>query len=243
MKIFEQFKNLDQSKSTLPLLVFDIETVRCVDVLPESGPLFDAWKYQRRKEDEDTYEKLALSFSTTAPLYAPFAKVVAASFGYFKGGEVFIKSFSGLDEKELLIQISSFLETDSVKENFAMAGHSIKGFDIPMLNKRCLANGLEIPSILDVAGEKPWMIPHFDLNEILRMGGYYQESLITACLLLGVESSKTDLIDGSQVSGIFYNLENGLDLITKYCANDTLSTLNCFLRLIGWDTVQEYKVK
>ena len=56
MKVFEQFKHLDQAKSTLPLLVFDIETVRCVDILPESGPLFDAWKYQRRKEEELTYE-------------------------------------------------------------------------------------------------------------------------------------------------------------------------------------------
>ena len=243
MKVFEQFKHLDQAKSTLPLLVFDIETVRCVDVLPDSGPLFDAWKYQRRKEGELTYEQLALSFSTSAPLYAPFTKVVAASFGYFKGGEVFIKSFSGLDEKELLIQLSAFLETESVKENFAHGSHSIKGFDIPMLNKRCLANGLEIPSILDTAGEKPWLISHFDLNEILRMGGYYQESLITACLLLGVESSKTDLIDGSQVSDIFYNAGNNLSLISDYYKNDTLSTINCFLRLIGWDIVEGYKEK
>ena len=243
MKIFEQFKNLDQAKSTLPLLVFDIETVRCVDILPESGPLFDAWKYQRRKEEELTYEQLALSFSTSAPLYAPFTKVVAASFGYFKGGEVFIKSFSGLDEKELLIQLSAFLETESVKENFFLGGQNIKGFDIPTLNKRLLANGLEIPSILDVAGEKPWMIPHFDLNEILRMGGYYQESLITACLLLGVQSSKTDAIDGSKISNVFYEKDENLEQISEYCANDVFATINCFLKLLRWDFVESYKIK
>ena len=246
MKIFEQFKNLDQAKSTLPLLVFDIETVRCVDILPESGPLFDAWKYQRRKEDEDTYEQLALSFSTTAPLYAPFTKVVAASFGYFKGGEVFIKSFSGLDEKELLIQLSAFLETESVKDNFSMSGHSVLGYDFPILSKRCLSNGLPIPEILDNSTKKPWEVNIYDLNPILKMNGFYQESLVTSCYLLNVDSPKTTNVDGSLVSDIFYGKgkeKAKLAAIAAYCNEDVHATLNCFLRLLGWDTVQEYKVK
>ena len=246
MKIFEQFKNLDQSKSTLPLLVFDIETVRCVDVLPESGPLFEAWKYQRRKEDDGTYEQLALSFSTTAPLYAPFAKVVAASFGYYKGGEVFIKSFSGLDEKELLIELSTFLNSDSVMENFSLSGLAISGYDIPILAKRCLSNGLPIPEILDNSTKKPWEVNIYDLNPILKMNGFYQESLVTSCYLLGVDSPKTNNVDGSQVSDIFYGKGKDkakLAMIAAYCNEDVHATLNCFLRLLGFDIVQEYKVK
>lgn len=246
MKIFDKFKNLDQSKSTLPLLVFDIETVRCVDVLPESGTLFDAWKYQRRKEDEETYEQLALSFNTAAPLYAPFTKVVAASFGYFKGGEVFIKSFSGLDEKELLIELSTFLNSESVKENFSLSGLAIQGYDIPILCKRCLSNGLPIPDILDNSTKKPWEVDIYDLNPILKMNGFYQESLVTSCYLLGVDSPKNDNVDGSQVSDIFYGKGKDkakLAMIAAYCNEDVHATLNCFLKLLGWDIVEEYKVK
>lgn len=246
MNIFNQFKDLDQAESTLPLLVFDIETVRCVDILPESGPLFEAWKYQRRKEEEETYEQLALSFSTSAPLYAPFAKVVAASFGYFKGGEVFIKSFSGLDEKELLIELSAFLNSDSVRENFSLSGLAIQGYDCPMLAKRCLSHGLPIPDILDNSTKKPWEVDLYDLNPILKMGGFYQESLVTSCYLLGVPSPKCDNVDGSQVSDIFYGVgkeKAKLAVIAAYCNEDVHATLNCFLRLLGWDLVEEYKVK
>lgn len=275
MKVLEKFKLLDPAASTLPILVFDIETVRSFDILPEEGPVFDAWAYQRRNSDDLTYEGLASSYSTDAPLYSAFCQVVSISFGYYKGGEVLIKSFSSLDEKELLTKVANFLNFKAVRDNFSLGGFAIKGYDIPILCKRYLANGISIPDILDNSTKKPWELDVYDLMEMLKMNGFYNESLITACLLLGVESPKSNM-DGSGVSDLFYSApevpapkkktkakakeeveeteevptltaeeikQQNLLQIQSYCNKDVHATINCFLKLLQWDLVKEYKEK
>lgn len=225
--------------------------------------MFDAWAYQRRKEDVEMYDVLAESFSTTAPLYAAFCKIVNVSFGFYKGGEVYIKSFCSDDELTLLNDVSDFLNSKNVNENFSLAGFAVKGYDIPILCKRFLANGLPIPDMLDNSTKKPWELDVFDLLEILKMNGFSNESLITACLLLGVESPKNNL-DGRLISDLFYSepvakktkgkskdevvsleehREQSLIKIKEYCNKDVHSTLNCFLKILGWDLVSDYKVR
>lgn len=267
MKVLDRFKVLDPAASTLPILVFDIETVRSFEVLPEEGPVFDAWAYQRRNSDVFMYDVLASSYSSDAPLYSAFCQVVSVSFGYYKGGEVFIKSFSSLDEKELLTKVADFLDSKAVVENFSLGGFAIKGYDIPILCKRYLANGISIPGILDNSTKKPWELDVYDLMDILKMNGFYNESLITACLLLGVDSPKSNL-DGSGVSDLFYSApeipapkkktkkeeevpaltaeeikQQNLLQIQNYCNRDVHATINCFLKLLQWDFVKEYKEK
>ena len=266
MKVLEKFKSLDPAASTLPLLVFDIETVRSCDVLPKEGPVFNAWAYQRRKEDELEYEGLAKSFSSDAPLYSAFCKIVSVSFGFYKGGEVYIKSFTSQDEVSLLADVSDFLNSKAVRENFSLAGFAIKGYDIPVLCKRYLSCGLPVPDILDNSTKKPWEVDLYDLMEILKLNGFNNESLITACLLLGVDSPKSNL-NGTMISDLFYSVpevpkkkskgkdkdkdEEGptaeeikkehLQQIQQYCNKDVHATINCFLKLLGWDFVKEYK--
>jgi hypothetical protein len=99
------------------------------------------------------------------------------------------------------------------------------------------------------------------------MNGFYNESLITACLLLGVDSPKSNL-DGSGVSDLFYSApeipatkkktkkeeevpaltaeeikQQNLLQIQNYCNRDVHATINCFLKLLQWDFVKEYKEK
>lgn len=246
MKALDKYRQLDPATSTLPILVFDIETVRSHEVLPTAGEVFEAWKYKRRKENEVDYEALSLSFNDSAPLYAAFTKVVAASFAYYKAGRVLLKSFAGDDEKELLIDIAKFLDDKKVKKQFILCGHSIKNYDMPILCKRYLANSLPVPEIIDNSGLKPWEISAIDMMELLKMSGFYNESLTEACLLLGVKSSKSENVDGSKVSDIFYGAskdEVNLKTISQYCNDDTFATLNCLLRVLGWDVVENYDIK
>lgn len=246
MEALKKYKSINPTTGTLPLLVFDIETVRTHKELPESGPVFDAWKYKRRKENETEYAQLAESFATSAPLYAAFTKVIAASFGYYRAGKITMKSFYGSDEAALLKEISEFLNEPKIIKQFDLAGFAIFGYDTPILAKRCLANGLPIPELLDNTAKKPWEVSSVDLMPLLKMGGFYTENLLETCLLLGVEGSKCDNIDGSQVSDIYYGAGKDkakLATISSYCNEDVLATTNCLLRILGWETVKDYDVK
>jgi 3'-5' exonuclease len=246
MKALNKYKQLNPETDTLPLLVFDIETVRSHEVLPESGPVFEAWKYKRRKENEVDYETLSLSFSTMAPLYAAFTQVIAASFGYFRAGKVYMKSFYGADEKVLLEEIAKFLNDKKVDKQFTLSGFAISGYDYPILSKRYLSNGLSIPNKLDNSGLKPWEVDSYDLMPMIKFGGFYSDNLTETCLLLGVESPKCDNIDGSQISDIYYGAGKDkakLATISSYCNEDVFSTLNCFLRVLGWDAADSYEIR
>lgn len=237
MRALQKFKN----KKTVPLLFFDIEVVRGTNELPQEGPLFDAWAYQRRKEEEVSYEDLAASYKAYAPLYAEFSKIVAASFGFIHNGAIVIKSFSDSNELELLTQIAEFLSDDKF-EQYTLSSFAGKGYDAPVIARRMLANNIEIPSVIDSSDKKPWEISHIDLMELWKMNGFYPASLITVCLCLGIESPK-DSIDGSMVSDVFYESEEGLSTIVEYCNRDVIATANIALRMMGQDIIKEYIVK
>lgn len=246
MKALNKYKQLNPETDTLPLLVFDIETVRSHSVLPESGPVFEAWKYKRRKENEVDYDSLSLSFNTMAPLYAAFTQVIAASFGYFKAGKVYIKSFYGADEKLLLEEIAAFINDKKVSKQFVPSGFAIKGYDLPVLSKKYLSHELPIPDKIDFSGLKPWEADALDLMELIKFGGFYPDNLLETCLLLGVEGSKCDNIDGSQISDIYYGAGKDkakLATISSYCNEDVFSTLNCFLKVLGWSAADSYEVR
>jgi len=251
MKVLEKFKGLDAAESTLPLLVLDIKTVRSVEVLPSEGDIFEVWKYKRESEGEIEYDDLALSFNKDASLFAPFSKIVAVSFGFYRGGSSYLRSVYGEDEKELLESLATFLNSDAVTKSFSLAGFALQ-YDIPILCKRFLHNGLEVPAILDNSNRKPWEVDMYDLMKIMKMDGFNNESLLSTCLLLNVPLPKTDEVHGSQISDIYYSsnkktkkgaekeMEAKLELISKYCNEDVHATLNCFLKLLSWDLVEEY---
>jgi hypothetical protein len=254
MKALEKFKLLDPAESTLPLLVFDIKTTRIMETLPIEGPYYDVWEQKRESEGEFEYEQLALSFNNEASLFAPFCKVVAVSFGFYRGGDNYIKSFYGDDEKELLQNLHTFLTSETVTKSFSLSGFAL-GYDVPVLVKRFLHNGIEVPAILDNSNRKPWEVDMYDLMKIMKMDGFYNESLLSTCLLLNVPAPNTDGLTSKEIANIYYSsnkktkkgaekeMEAKLQLVSRYCNEDVHATINCFLKLLSWDIVETYTQK
>ena len=85
----KQLENLREED----LIFYDIETARAVDVLKEGTPLYEAWKYKARYQNElnkKTGETFTVEeyFYEKAPLYAPFGKVVTVVVGRIKDNKI-----------------------------------------------------------------------------------------------------------------------------------------------------------
>ena len=92
-----------------------------------------------------------------------------------------------------------------------------------------LINGMSLPEILDLAGKKPWEVPHLDTMELWKFGdfkNYTSLELLTA--VFDIPTPKDD-IDGSQVGEVYWQ-EKDLERIVKYCQKDVLSIAQLFLR-------------
>lgn len=225
------------------LTIFDLETVRGYYNLPTSKlhSCHAAWAYLRRKEGEFDYESLNASYREKASLYPEFSRVVAASFGWIdkQTSQVRLKSFSGRDERELLEQIDKFMRMLQELRR-TLAGMAIVGYDVPLLVKRNLAHGIESAKIIDLGGKKPWEVEVFDLFNIWKMSSFSAASLPMICHCLGIESSKTDEIDGSMVGDLYYNPESdqdeNLSKISRYCDRDVLVVAEIVKKIFDMDT-------
>ena len=171
-------------KIPLPRILFlDIETVglekdhtSCVEKHPRIAEQFDKyfdWFLKRFPEDQliedDQKNKV---FSTRCALVPEFAKIVCVSVAFvLENGEVRKQTFSGHDEKQLLTDCQKLLDRCG-KLDFWLCGHNLKNFDIPMLAKRMVINGLLPPSILPSYDTKPWDIKAIDTREIWQFGAY-----------------------------------------------------------------------
>lgn len=224
------------------ILFLDIETVpRFPDYtqLPEEWkPFWDKKANLIRKAEEnlspaELYER--------AGIYAEFGKVICISVGYITGGmapEVRIKSFCGHDEKNLLTEFASVL--DKSPRFTHLCAHNGKEFDFPYLCRRMLANGVPIPSVLNISGKKPWDVPHFDTMELWKFGDY--KSFVSLDLLsavFGIPTPKDDM-DGSRVYSVYY-VEKDLPRIETYCEKDVLTLMRVFYKLHGQTLSEEVK--
>ena len=219
------------------MLYLDIECVRQFDELKEGTPEFESWAYKRRKYNEETtVEKLQSSYKTDAALFSEFAKVVCVSIGRIdKESKILLQSYYSHDEADLLQQVGSALDSFASK-GFALAGHGIKGYDVPFLMRRMLINRVVIPDCIDVAGAKPWEVRIIDSNELWKSTGFYSASLLNVATAMGLPSPKSNL-DGSKVSDTYYESEEGLVNIAKYCEQDVITTVNIILPMFGLDFI------
>jgi len=122
------------------ILFLDIETVggcpdleSCERFSPEIAEQFEKyfdWFQKRFPEDinltkDDVFKK-------RSALVPEFAKIVCVSMAFvMDNGEVKKQTFSGEDEKELLLQVRNLLDRCH-KLDFYLCGHNLKNFDIPM---------------------------------------------------------------------------------------------------------------
>ena len=210
------------------LLFFDIETVGIAanyselkSQNPDLAYLFEVYyDWFKKRFNEDSHLSIEDMFYQKAALVTEFSKIVCASFSFIDHENKKRKqSFSSKDEKELLLGVQSLLNRVEPL-GFVLCGHNIKNFDIPVISKRMVVNGLLPPKILPSYDTKPWDIKALDTKDIWQFGQFGSiGSLELMCLSLGVPSSKTSEVTGNKVHKAYWE-EDQLEAITKYCEQD-----------------------
>lgn len=219
------FKNINFKN----ILFLDIETVPTYptyDLLPENIKyLWDQKAERLKKSENDTSDQLY----EKAGIYAEFGKIVCISTAYLNKQELRVKSFYNDDEKTLLEDFADLLNTHFNKTSKLLCAHNGKEFDYPYIARRMLINQINLPSLLNIAGKKPWQIPHLDTLELWKFGDYkHYTSLALLTEIFKIPSSKDD-IDGSDVAKVYWK-DHDLERIVHYCQKDVIALTQLFLR-------------
>ncbi|HEY8400107.1 MAG TPA: ribonuclease H-like domain-containing protein, partial [Cytophagaceae bacterium] len=151
-----------------------------------------------------------------------------------------VKSFAGDDEKILLLEFKELLEKFN-QDKLTLVAHNGKEFDFPYLCRRMLINQIELPSVLNIGGKKPWEINHIDTLELWKFGdrkSYTSLELLAA--VFDIPTSKDD-IDGSMVNEVYYQ-QRDLEKIACYCRKDVIVTAQLLLKLHNEPLINEDQV-
>ncbi len=219
------------------ILFLDIETVggcadyqTCIKTNPRVAEQFDKyfdWFLKRFPEDdyktdslEEELQKMNDVYSKRSALVPEFAKIICVSMAFvLENGEIKKQTFSGDDEKILLETVRNLLDRCH-KLDFYLCGHNLKNFDIPMLAKRMIINGVMPSKILPSYNTKPWEIKAIDTKEIWQYGAYSSiGSLDLVCATLDIPTPKDGEVNGGMVHEAYWS-HNRLQEITEYCERD-----------------------
>jgi 3'-5' exonuclease len=237
-----------ENYNTDNILFLDIETVpqySTHDQLPAHfAALWEKKAGQLSRIEKFSSENVSdpMDIYDRAGIYAEFGKIVCISTGVLRNGSLWIKSYWGEDEKELLSGFCDMLNKAREKNISYLCAHNGKEFDYPYLIRRILINGLEVPAILDLTGKKPWEVNHLDTMELWKFGDYKNyTSLELLAAVFGIPTPKDD-IKGSDVARVFWQ-DHDLPRIVTYCQKDVTTIVNLLLRfkgkpIIGEDAIQ-----
>jgi uncharacterized protein YprB with RNaseH-like and TPR domain len=220
------------------ILFLDVETVPVVydyKKLPKNmRELWDTrFRFVQKENPEELYKK--------AGVFAEFAKVICISVGYFNDSTFRIKSFFGHDEKVILQDFAALLNKHFNRKDNLLCAHNGKEFDFPFLCRRMLINGIKLPKTLNLAGKKPWEVPHLDTLELWKFGDYKNyTSLNLLAAIFNIPTPKDD-IDGSDVARVYWE-EKNLQRIVVYCQKDVLTVAQIFLRFKGEQLIRNEDV-
>ena len=228
------------------VLFLDIETVPCSPSFEDLDVTFqNLWTEKTAWQRKDEYTP-AEFYKLKAGVMAEFAKIICISVGYLfveKNENHFrIKSFYGDDEKQIITDFNELLNSQFSKKQHQLCAHNGKEFDFPFIARRTLINGLKLPALLDIAGEKPWEVNHLDTMELWKFGDYkHYTSIKLLAALFNIPSPKDD-IDGSKVAGVYWN-DKDLERIKKYCQKDTLTVAQLLLKYKGEELISENNIE
>ena len=228
------------------VLFLDIETVPIKENFKDlSAPFQKLWEEKtvwQRKDDVSPSDFYKLK----AGVMAEFAKIICISVGYLfveKGENHFrIKSFYGDDEKKIIADFNTLLNTQFNKKQHQLCAHNGKEFDFPFIARRTLINGLKLPKLLDIAGKNPWEVNHLDTMELWKFGDYkHYTSIKLLAALFDIPTPKDD-IDGSQVAKVYWE-EKDLERIKIYCQKDALTVAQLLLKYKGESLILEKNIE
>jgi hypothetical protein len=210
------------------ILFLDIETVggcpdleSCERFSPEIAEQFNKYFdwFQKRFPEDNELPKDEV-FKKRSALVPEFAKIICVSMAFvMENGEVKKQTFSGDNEKELLTQVRTLLDRCH-KLDFYLCGHNLKNFDIPMLAKRMIINGILPSKLLPSYDTKPWEVKAIDTKEIWQYGSYTAiGSLDLVCSTMGIPTPKDGEVTGDKVHYAYW-VEQKLPQISEYCEKD-----------------------
>jgi predicted PolB exonuclease-like 3'-5' exonuclease len=227
------------------ILFLDVETVggckdydTCKENNPNIADQFDKyfdWFLKRFPEDntgdESEVELKNKVFVKRSALVPEFAKIVCVSMAFvMDNGDVKKQTFSGDDEKEVLIQVRDLLNRCQ-KLDFYLCGHNLKNFDIPMMAKRMIINGIMPSKLLPSYDTKPWEVKAIDTKEIWQYGSYTSiGSLDLMCTCLDIPTPKGGEVSGDKVHDCYWN-KNMLKEISDYCEKDVVVLVDTIKKL------------
>jgi hypothetical protein len=219
------------------LICFDLETASYYKTLNElrenNARMFDLWNNLCEKKikagDIRFPEGIdpADAYYETAGLYPEFGRIINASFSMYREDEhkILVISVGGNDETEIIKSCNTM-----IAKSTWLAGHNVKGFDVPFFSRRAYINKIMPHQNIDTVTKKPWDVRILDTQEIWRFGsynhGYTSLDLLTTSL--GIESPKLEY-SGAHVSNLYWR-DNNRDEIARYCESDVISTLKVLLR-------------
>lgn len=216
------------SQSLNKILFIDIETVGISSTYNKFSLDYSELHLQfvkyldwfTKRFPEDSELSIDQIFESRAALVPEFAKIICVSAGVVdKEGELKKMSYFNSDEKALLEEVNKLLGRVN-GPGFSICGHNVKNFDIPMIAKRMMINGIKPSSILPSYDTKPWEIRAIDTKEVWQYGQFGAiSSLELMCVSMGIPTPKSDEISGDKVHHLFWN-ENKYDLIKEYCEKD-----------------------
>jgi hypothetical protein len=220
------------------ILFLDIETVPGVpDFNQMSDKMKILWEKKSRRLQTEEGETADVLYNR-AGIFAEFGKIVCISYGCFSGKEFRVKSFFGDDEKILLQEFADMLRHYYDNKDSLLCAHNGKEFDFPYIARRMLVLGVELPSILDMAGKKPWEVQHLDTMELWKFGDYkHYTSLELLAAIFDIPTPKDD-IDGSMVGKVYWE-EKNLERIVTYCQKDVITIARLLRRYQGLDLIKD----
>lgn len=222
------------------IIFLDIETVPFTNKYDDLSDRMKAnWSRKAGFLRTDAFDGDEKLYNTRAGIFAEFGRIVCISVGIYTGEQVRIKSYYGHDEKQLLADFCDLVNNKMKGKEIFFCAHNGKEFDFPYICRRLLINKLPIPETLNLAGKKPWEVKHLDTLEMWKFGDYkHYTSLDLLAAVFDIPTSKDD-IDGSQVAGVYYGEENGLERIKTYCEKDVAVLTQVFLSLTSQKLVIE----
>ena len=226
------------------ILFLDIETVAQSPNFSDLSEAFQKhWEQKSRyisNDDETSTESYG-----RAGIYAEFGKIVCISVGIIRiengTKKLRLKSYYNDDEAVLLTDFFELLNQHYNTRDSLLCAHNGKEFDFPYIARRALINGIAIPEILDLAGKKPWEVPHLDTLQLWKFGDYKNyTSLSLLTTVFNIPTPKDD-IDGSMVNEVYW-VDKDLERIAAYCQKDVVALTQLFLRFRNESLVNEEEI-
>jgi Predicted 3'-5' exonuclease related to the exonuclease domain of PolB len=246
----EQYRQHQNADPRLPCAyTFDIETITLPDFRERVGPQLERQmrlgsmrfeQQQRYLEDIVAEEERVYalgSLSATSGRVLSIALHVGAIPGLeFPGlGPESSEHVFGIDqygheqdEKQALQDFLNLMK-DFDPDCDELVGHNIIGFDLPFIFQRCLAHSLQARPFVNLSEYNVRGV--FDTMPRWWLGAKRFVSLDDIAWALGIESSKTQDVEGSKVFDLYQ--AGKLDLIREYNLNDVRVTRKVYERMVA----------